>query len=216
MSALEAAIGYEGATYADGRVLETKGEVFRREGEYWTVMFGGMTVQIRDSKGMRHLARLLREPGRELHALDLARPDVVSPFSPSGSAVKLSADRLAGAGPVLDPEAKAAYRLRLEDLQADVDEADAFNDPERGARARQEIEFLTDELAGAVGLGGRDRMAASSAERARVSVTRAIRAALARITEQSPDLGRHFEATIRTGTFCSYNPDPRVPMSWEI
>jgi hypothetical protein len=216
MSALEAAIGEAGETVTNGPVLESGRGVFRRDGEYWTVQFGGKTVQIRDSKGMRHLARLLGEPGREVHALDLARQDVGSPPSPSGSAAELSADPLAGAGPVLDPEAKAAYRLRLEELQAEVDEANAFNDPERGARARQEIEFLTDELAGAVGLGGRDRMAASSAERARVSVTRAIRAALARITEQSPDLGRHFEATIRTGTFCSYNPDPRVPMSWEI
>lgn len=215
MSALEAAIGNAGQTVGKGRSVETGKGVFRRDGEYWTVEFGGKTVQIRDSKGMRHLARLLAEPGRELHALDLARQDAASPPLPSGSVAELSADPLAGAGPPLDAEAKAAYRRRLEDLQADVDEADAFNDPERGARARQEIEFLTDELAGAVGLGGRDRDAASSAERARISVTRAIRSSLARIAEQSPDLGRHFEATIRTGTFCSYNPDPRVPMSWE-
>ena len=45
----------------------------------------------------------------------------------------------------------------------------------------------------------------------RVSVTRAIRAALARIAEQSPTLGSHFDATIRTGTYCSYHPDPRAP-----
>ena len=215
MSALEAAIGNAAETVANGRSAETGEGVFRRDGEYWTVEFGGKTVQIRDSKGMRHLARLLAEPGRELHALDLARQDAASPASPSGGGAELSADPLAGAGPPLDAEAKAAYRRRLEDLQAEVDEADAFNDPERGARARQEIEFLTDELAGAVGLRGRDRDAASSAERARISVTRAIRSSLARIAEQSPDLGRHFEATIRTGTFCSYNPDPRVPMSWE-
>lgn len=216
MNALEAAIGNAGETSANGRVLETGHGVFRRDGEYWTIEFAGKTVQIRDSKGMRHLARLLGEPGRELHALDLARQRVMSPSSPSGNASELSADPLAGAGPVLDPEAKAAYRRRLEELRSEVAEAEAFNDPERSARARQEIEFLTDELAGAVGLGGRDRKVASSAERARLSVTRAIRAALARIAEQSPELGRHLEATIRTGTFCSYNPDPRVPMSWEI
>jgi hypothetical protein len=67
-----------------------------------------------------------------------------------------------------------------------------------------------------VGLGGRDRRAASSAERARVNVTRAIRAALGRIAEHSPALGRHLEATVRTGTFCSYVPDPRLPLTWQL
>jgi hypothetical protein len=127
----------------------------------------------------------------------------------------LPADGMGDAGSRLDGTAKAAYRARLEELEAEFAEADAFNDPERAARARQEIEFLADELAAAVGLGGRDRKAASAAERARISVTRAIRASMSRIAEHSPALGRHLEGTVRTGTFCSYNPDPRVPIHWE-
>ena len=47
-------------------------------------------------------------------------------------------------------------------------------------------------------------------------MTRAIRAAVSRIGEQSPALGSHLDATVRTGTFCSYVPDPRVPMTWEL
>lgn len=172
-------------------------------------------MRIRNAKGMQYLARLLARPGEELHSLDLARMDDLAGARASEHR-ELQADRLGGAGALLDPEAKAAYRRRLEELRSEADEADAFNDPERAARARQEIEFLADELAGAVGLGGRDPAAASAAERARLRVTRAIRSALARIGEQSPLLGRHFVATIRTGTFCSYNPDPRVPISWEV
>lgn len=215
MSALEAEIGEVSESIGTPTAAAELVASFRREGEYWTVAFDAGTYQIRDSKGMRYLARLLAHPGQEQHALDLARMEdlfgtVASPQP------DLAADGIGDAGPRLDPEAKAAYRRRLEELQSEVDEADAFNDPERGARARQEIEFLTDELAAAVGLGGQDRKAASSAERARLSVTRAIRSALARIAEHSPALGRHFDATIRTGTFCSYNPDPRVPISWEL
>jgi len=187
--------------------------LFHREGEYWTVALGGEPVRIRDTKGMRYLARLLSQPGHELHALDLARSS-----DPEGSAgvpdPELRSDAMGDAGALLDPAAKAAYRLRLEDLRSEIAEAEAFNDLERAARARQEVDFLASELAGAVGLGGRDRKAASSAERARLSVTRAIRAALARIAEQSPDLGHHLDATIRTGTYCSYNPDPRLPITW--
>ena len=47
------------------------GNVFRREGDYWLVVFDDRTARIRDLKGMRYLARLLAVPGRELHVLDL-------------------------------------------------------------------------------------------------------------------------------------------------
>jgi len=112
--------------------------------------------------------------------------------------------------------AKAAYRARLEELREELDEAESFNDPERAAAARKETQFLAQELAGAVGLGGRDRKAASNAERARVAVTKAVRATVKRIGEMSPDLGQELVATIRTGTFCSYEPDPRRPVSWDV
>ncbi|MGH2455790.1 MAG: hypothetical protein ACRDHD_05980 [Candidatus Limnocylindria bacterium] len=47
-------------------------------------------------------------------------------------------------------------------------------------------------------------------------MTRAIRASLVRIAKQHPALGRHLEATIRTGAFCVYKPDPRLPMTWQL
>jgi hypothetical protein len=50
---------------------EASRNVFRREGEYWTVVFEGSVVRLRDTKGLRHLARLLAHPGREFHAVDL-------------------------------------------------------------------------------------------------------------------------------------------------
>ena len=99
----------------------------------------------------------------------------------------------------------------LRELEEDLAEATSWADPVRAARARQEMQFLADELAAAVGLGGRDRKTGSAAERARVNITRAIRAALSRIRAHSPALADHLDATIHTGTFCSYAPDPRAP-----
>ena len=122
---------------------------------------------------------------------------------------------LGDAGVLLDATAKAAYRARLGELRAELEEAEGFNDPARATRARQEMEFLVAELARAVGLGGRDRRAASHAERARLNASRAIRAAMANLAEANPALGRHLAATIRTGRYCSYTPDPRLPIAWE-
>ena len=176
----------------------------RREGEVWAFEYDGRAVRVRESKGVRHLATLLGNPGVEIHALELAAgPE--APAAPEDAS-----------GAVLDSEAKESYRRRLEELQEEMEEADAFNDPERGARAREEIEFLSRELAAALGLGGRDRKLGSSAERARVNVTRAIRSTLKRIAEHDDVLGRELEATVRTGTFCSYQPDVRRPVTWRI
>ena len=52
--------------------------VFRREGDYWTVIFDGHTVRVRDLKGMHYLARLLADPGREYHVLDLVAAETGS------------------------------------------------------------------------------------------------------------------------------------------
>jgi response regulator receiver domain-containing protein len=181
---------------------------FRREGEFWTVAFEGAAFRLRDSKGLHYIAALLREPGRELHSLDL----VGSRASSEGASLYVGSD----AGPILDPQAKAQYRARLDELEQELREAEQWNDSERAARAKEERELLAHELAAAVGLGGRDRKAASDSERARINVTRAIKAVLERIAEHCPALAKHFEATLRTGTFCSYVPDPRSPLRWEL
>ena len=182
--------------------------VFRHEGELWTVAYEGAAFRLRDTKGLHYIAALLREPGRERHALDLAGADA----GDSGGVRAVAGD----AGPVLDAAAKAQYRARLDELAVEIREAEEQNDGERAARAREEREILLEQLAGAVGLGGRDRKAASDAERARVNVTRAIRGVLDRIAEHSPGLGEHLAATLRTGQFCAYVPDPRTPIRWEL
>jgi AAA ATPase domain len=206
---------------ADAAPLEVAGTVFRREGEYWTVAYEGSVVRLRDTKGLRHLARLLAQPAREVLAVDLEAAEC----RPAGTAVAGPGARGAGelevrpdlgdAGTLLDAPAKAAYRARLGELRAELEEARSGNDPVRASRAQAELDFLAAELARAVGLGGRDRRAASHAERARLNATRAIRAAMANLARAHPSLGEHLSSTIRTGRYCSYTPDPRAPIRWE-
>lgn len=120
-------------------------QVFRREGEYWTLEFEAFTCRMRDTTGLRYLAHLLGRPNCAVPALDILRT--------------------------------------------------------RG-RALAGKESSSD--------------AAAVRERARVSVTRAIGAALKRMDEHHPPLARHLRATTRTGHHCSYTPDPRLPLAWEM
>ncbi len=177
--------------------------LFRREGEFWTVAYAGRVLRLRGSKGLEQVARLLSEPGREWHALDLMQP------APGAPAPREAAPE------VLDREARAAYARRLADLRECQAEAERFQDAERASRARDEIDALSRELSRAVGLGGRARKSGSAAERARVNVARTIHLAVGRIAAEHPALGRLLGRGIRTGTFCSYAPDPEHPVDWQ-
>jgi tetratricopeptide (TPR) repeat protein len=191
--------------------------VFRREGDYWTVSFEGHTIHMRDLKGMRYLARLLADPGREYHVLDLVAAETGSGPQAAGShAAGLPRSALGDAGESLDAQAKNAYRRRLAEIDDDLEQARAIGDAERAAQADAERDFLVQELARAFGLGDRDRRAASASERARAAVTRAVRQAMTRIAEHHPQLGQHLSRTIRTGTYCAYVPDPRAPADWRL
>ena len=104
------------------------GNVFRRDGDVWTVAFNGRTVPLRDAKGLRDLAVLLAAPGWEVAVTDLAAG------VPGGQAPAVAA---LGADPILDDRARAAYRARLAELDGELAEADAHHDIERSARCRR-------------------------------------------------------------------------------
>jgi len=121
--------------------------VFRREGEYWTIAYHGTVLRLRDTKGLRYLASLLRHPGQRFAARDLI------------SQVE-----------TVDPQ--------------------------------------TLEAAAHHSLDG-------DAERARLAVTKRVKAAIKRIAEHDAALGHHLATTIKTGQRCAYLPDPAQPAEWE-
>jgi non-specific serine/threonine protein kinase len=180
----------------------------------WALTYEGRTIRLRDTKGMRYLAALLAAPGREIPAIDL----VTQPERPARPvAVDDGLAPTAGHGvPVVDATARAEYRARLADLQEEIDEAERYGDGERAERLRQEFDFITRELAAAVGLGGRARTHASEAERARQSATKAIRQAIDRIAAHDQGIADHLRHAIRTGVFCVYAPDPLTPVRWTV
>jgi len=191
--------------------VEGGAAVFRREGEYWTVEHGRTAVRLRDSKGLGYLAELVATPGVERHALDLV--DRVE-----GAPLPGTMDRraLGDAGPALDGSARSAYRHRVEELRTDIDDALAGGRLDEAEAFRAELDQLVAELARAFGLGGRDRHAASAAERARLNVTRALRAALARLAEALPDAGAALDRRIRTGLYCAYEPADADEIRWIV
>jgi hypothetical protein len=215
-----AAAADQGRGDAAARVTERVEGSWRRDGEYWSISYGSSGFRLRHSKGIAYLATLLASPGHEFHALELAmRAGGVPSSEPVSLRAAIDAGLRADVGgghPALDQPAIAAYRERIEDLQEEVDEAERFADRERAARARDELEMLVAELGRGLGLGGRARALVDDAERARQSVTKAIHAVQRRIREHDPALAAHLDRSVRTGTFCAYDPDPALGITWDV
>ncbi len=195
---------------------------FTCRGDTRTVDFAGETVHLHDLTGLRHLARLLDAPGREFHALDLVAlergtpPDPGTVGSPDHHGLTDAAEGVGAGIPVLDDQARAAYRRRLHEIEEDIEEAVRFNDPGRVELAERDRHFLVDELTRAVGVDGRPRTLGGNAERARTSVTRSIRYALRRLDQHHPAAAAHLRQCVRTGTYCAYDPDPLTRTDWTV
>ncbi len=175
--------------------------VFRRDGEFWTLSFAGVTRRLRHRSGFPYVAHLLANPGVEVHVMQLAGRGELAPGG-------------GDAGEQLDASAMAQYRARLASLQGDRAEAEREGDGARAGILRTEIERIAAELASAVGLYGRPRRGPSVAERARKAVTNAVRRAVAGVRREHPALGRHLVNTLRTGAFCAYQPE--APIDWRL
>jgi hypothetical protein len=180
--------------------------LLRREGEYWTLGFDGRELRLRDLVGVRYLARLLEEPGRERLALDLAQAAAGAPLRGGAG----------DTGPLVDARARRAYEGRLARLRDELDDAEKLEDRPRAERARAELEALAAQLAEALGLRGRGRRAGGDSERARLAVTQRIKGVIAKLEHLHPALARHLALHVRTGHYCAYRPDPDHPVRWQV
>jgi hypothetical protein len=142
-------------------------------------------------RGLMHLHALLDRPGADIEALDLIGGEVIaqSPLD------------------MLDDKARRALKARLSKLDAELARSDRSD-------LRGERDAIASYLAEASALGGRGRTIGSHAERARVAVRKAIVAAVAKIAEVDPWLGRHLRDRVRTGFECRYETDPDHPLRW--
>jgi hypothetical protein len=202
--------------------------IFCKEGEYWAIGYGRKSFRLKDTKGLGYLAHLLRHPGVEFHVLDLAggiasqreKGSQSTHGLPRGAEdlekAGIHIGSLGDAGEMLDEQAKIAYRRRLSELREELEEAKEVGNIERAESAEQEIDALTSELSRAVGLGGRNRRAASASERARQSIGKTIKSVLERIAQSDAALGDILSRCIKTGNFCSYQPDPDFQIAWEV
>ncbi|MBT0768180.1 AAA family ATPase [Kineosporia sp. J2-2] len=173
-----------------------------RDGDDWHLEAGTERARLRHLRGLGYLRMLVSSPGQEIPALDLVAGE--------------AGLRVPESDPVLDAQARGAFRDRLRTLEDALDRADRAGDPARAATVTAERDALVAELRRATGTGGRSRRHTSEAERARVNVTRALATVLGRLETAAPLAAAHLRASLRTGGRCRYQPAPGGPGRWRV
>jgi hypothetical protein len=176
----------------------TPKNLFRRDGDVWSLAFQGTEVRMPHAKGLMDLHTLLANPTVEIAATALATDAFVG----------------GDAAPVLDARAKQMYRRRLDELDGALERAAFTGDPVRAEKLENERQAILDELRRAAGLGGRDRALNDERERLRKTVTARIRDTLSKLDDRHPALAAHLRAAVHTGANCIYSP--AEPVNWDL
>ena len=200
-----------------------KSNIFRLDGQIWTIEHDGQAVHLKDSKGLRYLAVLLAHPNREFHVVDLVRRVEGTP--PASSQPQARPDRevlaelnqsnwgFGDAGDMIDDATRTSLKQRLQDLLEEMDEKLELGDVDGADRLRIEQDEILSYLAASIGLDARSRKASSTVDRARINITKRINDARRIISAHHPALGQHLRS-VKTGTYCQYAPDS--PTDWQF
>lgn len=173
---------------------------FRRDGDVWRTWFEHESTTLKDSVGLRHIARLLASPGRDWGCLELL----------AAEAGHTGPVPVASGGGRSDRSALRAYKARLEQISDEIVTAKTEGDPERVIDLQREADALNKQLRADTRLGGAPRPLTDDAEKARKAVSIAVRRSLKSIQKKHPGLERHLHEFLNLGTFASYSPDPEV------
>jgi pimeloyl-ACP methyl ester carboxylesterase len=221
LDAMESFLGVGGAgtTGADPEdAPDGDHPALRRDGDVWVVGTAGQESLLKDVKGLHYLSELLRRPGVEAHAVELVAAVEGTPSQVATPERHLAARRGpdGDVGAPLDRVARTRFKQRVTQVRDELEDARSARDVDRAASLQAELDAITEQLATSVGLGGRDRVAATTTERARVKVTRLLRDAIRRVEAVEPELGHLLDTSVRTGTYCAYEPPPGGGPRWRL
>jgi pSer/pThr/pTyr-binding forkhead associated (FHA) protein len=190
---------------------------FAREGATWRIAIPDAPgINVAHVRGLTMIEVLLGRPGEEVEAVSLARLE-----QGEGPTTRRSRDAVesdlasrpqanARAAATIDAAARRQYEARARELEELIEQGLG------GPAVEEELATLARQL------GESSERTGSDAERARSSVTHAIKRALAAIKDAEARSGgtgalaRHFEAAIATGARPVYRPTAGSPDAWRL
>lgn len=195
----------------------------RKKDECWAIRFGGNEEKIYTPEvGFYHLQMLLDNPGETFSAAELdcavsrkTKGDIQASVSGSEDPTEDGVTVLgqSDAGPQLDAQAIQSYRLRIQEIDEDLDQSRKNNDLGKIEELEKEKDWITTELTNAHGLGGRVRKLDDERNKVRNRVCNAIQRAIKKIKQYDKPLSEHLQRPIlNLGHSIIYAP--RSDLSW--
>jgi len=204
---------------------------FERLKGKWNIQYKNLSGNVKESRGLEYITRLLAKPHKSLSACDLMRLE--ESYLP-GSSVQppdVTEDdeigqkrRVLKSGTrqeILDYEAVCQYKKRADELLEEIEEANANNNQAQSGKLQADLHFILSALEATHGKKGARKIFKSGdpSEKARMAVRQALKRAYQQIRKECPrliPLADHLEKHIQTsGTTYGYCPEPNAP-KWEI
>ena len=192
----------------------------RSVNDIWSISYNGKMISISDQKGIHYIKILLLKPREKftiqnLHLLVNPPPvgaDVnLFEFMPSEDesvSTGFSIGGLGNAGKAFDEKSKKQLKSHLSALDEQIEDAQKKGDEEKHSKLEGDRDKIISYLSSGQGKGGRTRILGSTDEKIRKSISNSINRAVKHISLYHPELGQHLKHSIRTGSTCSYIPDP--------
>ncbi|PLY12830.1 MAG: hypothetical protein C0631_15890 [Sedimenticola sp.] len=194
-------------------------------GDHWDITYEGNSRTFKNTLGMRYIAWLIENQGKEVFVTDLyyainpLEAGTTDPVHSKMSSKELEALNLSvgifdNPEEILTPEEKARFNAEITKIKDRIEDAEELGDIETKEKYESQLEEISHYIATQTGLGGKSRKTPNSIEKIRISVTKRIKGDLKKIINFIPDLGHHLDKAIQTGTALQYTPHPHV--SWYL
>jgi len=190
--------------------------VFKNEGATWRIIYGEHETTVDDTKGVRYIHHLTKNPNTPIECLDIERAcsdaivrEVKTVDSEEAQDVDLHPDTF-NLKQLEDYDVTTIQRAK-DKLEAEWASA---GDPSRKAELQEQIHALDEYLGKNLDIHGGTRPVGPQ-EDARKRVSAAINTAKRSITAKSDIIGKHFKSFITArGTAFIYEPDREL--SWVL
>jgi hypothetical protein len=163
-----------------------KSNRFQQQGKNWCICYEGKEIILPDSKGMAYIQYLLLHPNKDVAAIEL----------------QVLSSKIANFTVDLMQYDQADHKTITQVLQRK-------NDLEKTTPDSPEISKLKDYLKNST-RGGKSSIFTTANEKARQTVQKAINVAIQKIVDSHDALGSHLRNSIKTGLFCTYQPDTKI------
>ena len=183
----------------------------------------GKQTRIKDTKGCMYVRQLLANPKASYTATQLQafadKPMLADEDYSSMSAEGLAEEGLtvsaSSADEVLDPKALKDYRQSLKTIDEQIKEAEKKGMTEKVSRLKQQKAGIEQFLQKNTNIQGESRKMPNESEKIRQAVRGAIATVSKNLNKELPGLGKHLQASIKTGHTCTYAPEQPL-LRWQV